>query len=83
VPSHLIAGVVGLARVAVAFPRKPLAGLQRGQSSASHGEARSSGQPRRRSPWQHNPYGGGRTYTLNQLVDHQALAYTYDALYTV
>lgn len=25
----------------------------------------------------------GRTYTLNQLVDHQALAYTYDALYTV
>jgi hypothetical protein len=28
-------------------------------------------------------YGGGRTYTLNQLVDHQGLAYTYDALYTV
>jgi hypothetical protein len=28
-------------------------------------------------------YGGGRTYTLNQLVDHQALAYEYDTLYTV
>jgi hypothetical protein len=28
-------------------------------------------------------YGGGRTYTLDQLVDHQALAYEYDALYTV
>ena len=28
-------------------------------------------------------YGGGRTYTLDQLVDHQAMAYTYDALYTV
>jgi hypothetical protein len=28
-------------------------------------------------------YGGGRTYTLDQLVDHQALAYTYDALYRV
>ena len=28
-------------------------------------------------------YGGGSTYTLDQLVDHQAMAYTYDALYTV
>ena len=28
-------------------------------------------------------YGGGRTYTIDQLVDHQAMAYTYDALYTV
>jgi hypothetical protein len=28
-------------------------------------------------------YGGGRTYTLNQLADHQALGYTYDSLYTV
>jgi hypothetical protein len=28
-------------------------------------------------------YGGGRTYTLNQLVDHQALPYRYDAHYTV
>ena len=38
-------------------------------------------QPLRReeSRW----YGGGRTYTLDQLVDHQAMAYTYDALYTV
>jgi Common central domain of tyrosinase len=28
-------------------------------------------------------YGGGRTYTIDQLVDHQAMAYTYDRLYTV
>jgi Common central domain of tyrosinase len=28
-------------------------------------------------------YGGGRTYTLDQLVDHRALPYRYDALYTV
>jgi hypothetical protein len=28
-------------------------------------------------------YGGGRTYTLDQLVDHEAMAYTYDTLYTV
>jgi hypothetical protein len=26
-------------------------------------------------------YGGGRTYTLDQLVDHRAMAYTYDALW--
>ena len=28
-------------------------------------------------------YGGGHTYPLDELVDHQAMAYTYDALYTV
>jgi hypothetical protein len=28
-------------------------------------------------------YGGGRTYTLPELVDHQALAYEYDTLFTV
>ena len=28
-------------------------------------------------------YGGGRTYTFPELVDHQALAYEYDALFTV
>jgi hypothetical protein len=28
-------------------------------------------------------YGGGRTYALTELVDHQALAYRYDTLYTV
>jgi hypothetical protein len=27
--------------------------------------------------------GGGRTYPLSKLVDHKALAYRYDALYTV
>jgi hypothetical protein len=27
-------------------------------------------------------YGGGRTYTLAELVDHQELAYTYDTLFT-
>jgi hypothetical protein len=26
-------------------------------------------------------YGGGRTYTLTELVDHQQLAYTYDTLF--
>jgi hypothetical protein len=28
-------------------------------------------------------YGGGRTYSLAELVDHQALAYRYDALFSV
>ena len=28
-------------------------------------------------------YGGGRRYTLDQLVDHRALPYRYDALYAV
>jgi hypothetical protein len=28
-------------------------------------------------------YGGGRAYTLAELVDHRALPYRYDALFTV